>query len=104
MIVRCLVEKKGDQWQAFSLEFGLAVQADTLADAKKKILAMTHTYIFDALFGEDQAHAGELMTRKAHWRVYLRYYFAIVAHALRRSMEEVQLFREPMSLEPKHCS
>lgn len=108
LIVRCLAEQKGDQWQAFSLEFGLAAQADSFAEVKKKLDAMIQGYLSDALVGEDREHAYELMRRKAHWRVFARYHFARVAQALRHSkhsMEEgVRLFSEPMGLEPKPCS
>ena len=74
LLVRCLVERYGNQWQAFSLEFGLAVQSDSMLEAKRRLDAMIESYVTDALTGEDRKHAYELLTRKATWRVYVRYY------------------------------
>lgn len=75
LIIRCLAEKKGDQWQAFSLEFGLAAQADTEAAVKKKLQYMIFSYLYDALVGEDKDHFATLLTRRATASVYLKYYF-----------------------------
>ena len=71
-VIRCVIEKKGNQWQAFSLELGLAAQADTKAEAKQKLESMIYSYIDDAL-GEDREHAYELLSRKGTWRVYFLY-------------------------------
>jgi hypothetical protein len=64
----CIVEPKGAQWQAFSLEFGLAAQADTMQDAKHRLDSMIRAYVSDALVGEDREHAHELLTRRATWQ------------------------------------
>ena len=100
-VVHCLAMLRDGQWQAFSLEYGLAVQADSLAIAKKKLDGMIHSYLYDALFGEDRDHAKELLGRKAHWRVYLRYYLAYLAQFRRRSMT-VELFSESLGT-PELC-
>lgn len=76
LVVRCLIERKGDQWQAFSLEYGLAAQAESSIDAKRKLRDMVEEYLFDALVGEDQAHAVELLSRRATWQVFAKYYYA----------------------------
>ena len=102
LVVRCLATERDGQWQAFSLEFGLAAQADSFPEAKRKLDRMIRSYLYDALSGEDRQHAWELMRRRAHPRIYLLYYFVAAAHALRRCME-VKLFAEPMSLQPKPC-
>jgi len=39
-VIRCLAERRGNQWQAFTLELGLATQADTLPEAKEKLESM----------------------------------------------------------------
>lgn len=75
LIVRCFIERKNDQWQGFTLEFGLAVQADTLHEVKRKLESVVQCYVRDAFVGEDRAHAYDLLVRrKATWQVYLRYY------------------------------
>lgn len=102
-VVRCLVEQKGNQWQAFSLELGLAVQAETQAEAKRKLEAMIHSYIADAVVGEDQGHAYELLSRKGTWRVYLLYQLASLATLIGRGKTHHVAFSELLPLIPKPC-
>jgi len=83
LIVRCVAFKHSDQWQAFSLEFGLAAQADTFPEVKQKLHVMIRDYLDDALIGEDRGHAFELLNRRAAWWVYARYYAAGIINALR---------------------
>jgi hypothetical protein len=101
-VVRCVVEHKAGQWQAFSLELGLAVQADTKAEAKHRLEAMIQSYIEDAI-GEDQAHAYELLSRKATWRVYLLYWLASLAKIIGRGRSHHVAFSESLPLIPKFC-
>jgi hypothetical protein len=102
-VIRCVVERKADQWQAFSLELGLAAQADTKAEAKRKLEAMIQSYIEDAISGEDQAHAYELLSRKATWRVYLLYWLALLAKGVGRGRTHHVAFNESLPLIPKFC-
>jgi hypothetical protein len=76
LFVRCVAERRENYWQAFSIEFGLAVQGDTLPDVKHRLELMINSYVFDALVGEDREHARELLNRKATFGVYAKYYFA----------------------------
>lgn len=106
LLVRCYVERKGDQWQAFSLEFGLAAQADSLPEAKRKLELMIASYVFDALVGEDREHAAELLSRRAGWGAYAKYYFLSSVggiSSLRNRWRDSQAFDEPLPLEPKLC-
>jgi hypothetical protein len=102
LVVRCLIERKGDQWQAFSLEFGLAVQGDSAVEVRRKLESMLECYVRDALVGEDREHAFELLRRKATWRVYFHYYLAWSRSHLTGSSAG-KIYREPLPLEPKHC-
>ena len=106
LVVRCFAERKDGQWQAFTLELGLAAQGDTLAEVKHKLESMLLSYVTDALTGEDREHAYELMTRRATWRVYLTYYllrcFGSIASFWDNSKDRI-FYREPMPLEPKAC-
>ncbi|HWG69584.1 MAG TPA: hypothetical protein VN692_09240 [Steroidobacteraceae bacterium] len=109
MMVRCLAECKDGQWQAFSLEFGLAAQADSFAEAKSKLDGMIQDYLYDAYVGEDREHARELLTRKAPYQVFVRYYFAAfvagAAKIVRRSSsgKRKKIFDEPWSFAPQRC-
>jgi predicted RNase H-like HicB family nuclease len=79
IVIRCLFEKTDSGWQGFTLEYGLAVQGDTLVDAKKRLESIILSYLEDALLGEDRPHAEALLRRRATLRVYFRYH----AHRLR---------------------
>ena len=105
LVVRCLLESSGDQWQAFSLEFGLAAQGASDQEAKRKLESMIEWYVRDALIGEDRAHAYELLVRrKARWPIFLRYYLAWVAsHVVMMGTRFGMIYRESLPLEPRHC-
>ena len=106
LLVRCFAEKKGGQWQAFSLEFGLAVQGDSKAEVKAKLDSVIESYLRDALVGEDREHAYELLSRKATWPVYVKYYLIktilLVTTSTSAGTDRLA-YREPWPLEPRHC-
>jgi hypothetical protein len=101
LTVRCIVEPKDGQWQAFSLEFGLAAQAETREDAKGRLDLMIRSYVHDALVGEDREHAHELLKRRATWSVYFRYYLSCIF--FKAGSRSNQAYRDPLALEPKSC-
>ena len=74
LVIRCLLQQVGSQWQGFSLEFGLAAQGESADEVRRKLESMINSYLCDALTGEDREHAYALLTRKATARVYIRYY------------------------------
>ena len=102
LLVRCFVELKGDQWQGFSLEFGLAAQGDTLAETRRKLELMIEEYVREALT-DDRAHAKALLKRKASWTVYAKFYLYRALSALQREGTGRAVFSEPLALEPRHC-
>jgi hypothetical protein len=105
-VIRIVAEHDGDQWQAFSLEFGLAAQADTFPEVKQKLESMIRSYLLDALEGEDREHAYELLTRKGTWKVYAKYYFCSVTSLLGnisgKSKEHI-IYDKKLPMEPKFC-
>jgi predicted RNase H-like HicB family nuclease len=107
LLVRCLAERRDTQWQAFSLEFGLAAQGESLNEAKQKLDAMISNYIEDALIGQDRENAHILLKRKAHWSVYARYYFASTMfhfQAFGATLKNRQVFNDALRLTPEHCN
>lgn len=74
LILRCYAEKIDDQWSIVCIDICLAAQADTLAQAKKKLEAMILDYVNDAVVGEDKPYAAQLMSRKAPLSQRLKYY------------------------------
>jgi hypothetical protein len=110
LVVHCLVERTGDQWQAFSIEFGLAAQADTHLDASRKLEDMVRSYVYDALVGEDREHASKLLARKATFEVRAKYYWTLFLKALGRlfgkSGDEPAsrgTYERPLPLTPTVC-
>jgi hypothetical protein len=101
LTVRCIVEPKNGQWQAFSLEFGLAAQADSMEDARHSLDLMIRSYVHDALVGEDREHAHELLSRRATWSVYFRYYFACIFSKV--GARSNHAYHDPLALEPEAC-
>jgi hypothetical protein len=103
-VIRVVAERKADYWQAFTLELGLAAQAESLPEVKHKLESMIRSYLFDALEGEDTEYAYELLTRKATWKVYAKYHFCYliwkVGHLLGKSKNYV-IYNRLLPLEPK---
>jgi hypothetical protein len=102
LIVRCFAERKGDQWQAFSLEFGLAAQADSSAEVQAKLMHMIASYILEAST-EDRAHAKALLARKGTWQVYLKFHWYRFLSLLSYARGTFTVFDELLPLEPKIC-
>lgn len=104
LVVRCFAEQSGNQWQAFSLEFGLAAQAESLAAVKVKLEGQIEDYLRDALCGQDREYAPQLLSRRAPIFVYAKYYlFAIRERLLRLAPDHDHvIFAEPMCLAPLH--
>jgi len=108
LVVHCLIEGHASHWEAHSLEFGLSAQAESMEEAKRKLNAMISSYLFDALVGEDQAYAEELLNRRATFKTYIRYYTIIVTNLLRRLTQrdndkDHEIYRNPVPLAPVGC-
>lgn len=104
LVLRCYAEFKGGQWQAFCLEFDLAVQGDSFEQVRQKMDAMLTEYVFDALAGEDREFAHQFMTRRAplyHWVKFYSLAFAFRFLHLKDGLHK--LFREPIRLAPIHA-
>jgi hypothetical protein len=107
ILVRCLIEHKGKVWQAFSLEFGLAVQGESEKEVRHRLETVINSYIYDALVGEDREHAEELMSRRATGVVYLKYFFQKIVAKFRSNhhgWHDGEAYRESLALEPRLCS
>lgn len=101
LVLRGYAEKVDDQWQIFCVDLNLAAQADTFDDARNKLESMVVEYVYDALVGEDKAHAAELLSRKAPMGFWLKYYYIkAICHvgALKNGLK--CLFDLPLPMEP----
>ena len=77
LIIRCFAERKDGVWQAFCLNFDLAVQGESFVEVKEKIGDMIADYVFDALAGEDMAYAPQLLKRSAPLFLWAKYYSTV---------------------------
>lgn len=103
ILIRCFAEKIDGQWQAFSLEFGLAAQGASLSEVRRKIEAMIVDYFNEAVT-EDREYAGQLLRRRAPVSIYVKYYKTMLANRLRRPNSKKKIFQEPWPVHlDKHC-
>lgn len=108
LVVRCYAKPEGDAWVAVCVDFSLAAQGDTYQEARSKLDAQIHEYVFDALAGEDRAHAEYLLTRKAPLRFRLRYAMISTLNAAARlfgsaARPKPVRFKETLPLVPSLC-
>jgi hypothetical protein len=103
LVLRCYAERVGNQWQAFCLDFCLAVQADSVAEAEKKLVSMIGEYVYDALAGQDKESAANLLQRRAPLKYWLKYYWYLLLYRTGILGNEMKrLFSPPMPLEPRN--
>lgn len=104
LIARCMAWRQSDgQWVAVCIDYSLAAQGDTLAEAKSRLHSQIESYVRDALT-VDAAHADQLLTRKAPAIDLVRYnvwrLLSGCARAIKRahSMAERLAYVEPLPL------
>jgi len=107
LLMRCFAERIDGQWQAFCVDLNLAAQADSVAEVKAKLDSMIESYLFDALSGDDQEHAGDLLNRRAPVDIMVRYYwtklrvrFAAIKH---RASKNAKAYQKSLPLTVAHC-
>lgn len=104
LVLKCYAERKGDQWIAVCLDFDLAVQGDSAKEVRSKMHEMIVEYVGDALVGEDREYAGQLLSRRAPLRLYLKWHTMKIVSGLRRTAGSIrngfELFKETLPLKP----
>jgi len=83
LLLRCYAKRSGSLWLAFCLDFALGVQADTLADAQRKLENQIRDHLHAALNCGERDTAQYLLTRRAPLSFWLEYWYARIAAALR---------------------
>lgn len=100
LILRCYAENSDGQWQAFCLDLDLAAQGESLGEVRDTLHAMIVEYVFDAVAGEDQEHAAYLLTRRAPFSVWARYYLYCALARVGRVRQGLTHFIERLPLSP----
>jgi len=98
LIIKCYAEHENGVWVALCLDFNLAAQSDSFEDAKVKLEAMIKEYVYDALVGEDQIYASQLLSRRAPLSAWLKYYVMKFTNMTGHSANHI--FDETMPLKP----
>tara|TARA_R110001583_G_scaffold134993_1_gene286769 strand:- start:805 stop:1131 length:327 start_codon:yes stop_codon:yes gene_type:complete len=99
LVLRCMAERKAEYWQAFCLDLNLAVQGDSFEDVRSKLHDQIGEYLYDALEGEDQQYAAQLLSRKSPLSIRARYRvnkFFSHLHSAKNGVH--QFFKETMPL------
>jgi hypothetical protein len=73
LILRCYAKQEKGLWVAVCLGFTLAVQAETLPDAKRKLEEQIELYVSEAL--NDKEYGSQLLSKSAPLSSWLEYYF-----------------------------
>ncbi len=103
MVLRCYAEEIDGQWQAFCIDLNLAAQADTFEDARVSLHSMIGSYVYDAIEGEDQDYADQLLTRRAPISLRLRYHYRKLQHSANWAKKGIHcLFTERLPLRLNH--
>ena len=79
LIIRCYVKQTGSYWVGVCVDLCLAVQADSIDEAKRKLEAQIVSYVEEALT-VDRAFAAELLSRKAPLLQRIEYALIVAAH------------------------
>lgn len=74
LLIRVYAEQEGKQWSLVTLDFGLAAQAETFAEAKNLLEIQIREYLQDALVGQDREYAEQLLSRRAPAVYWIKYY------------------------------
>ena len=100
LFVRVYGERQHDQWTLMCLDFSLAVQAETLPDAKAKLDQQIRMYLVDALVGQDREHAEDLLCRRAPLQYWLKFYWHYTMMKFREARRTRLAERETLPMVP----
>jgi predicted RNase H-like HicB family nuclease len=101
MLLRCYAEREDNQWVVVCIDLNLAAQADTFAEAKRKLHHQIEWYVYDAMRGPDKDHVADLMSRRAPLPLLMRYHFAAALSHIRAMREQFRSFCDFLPLSPQ---
>ena len=103
LILRCYAEKKGPVWQAFCLDLNLAAQDSSFIQVRNRLHQQIESYVEDAVTGEDVAYADQLLSRKAPWLCWVKYYYLSAVYGAGVAKNSIkQLFVEVIPVHLGH--
>ena len=100
-VIHCFAERLPDgQWQAFSIQFGLAAQGDSWHEVRAKLLQMIQDYLEEAISGVDSEFRRQLLSRKATLRIRAKYLAIRILGSLRTRRRKTlfdEWFEDPIA-------
>jgi predicted RNase H-like HicB family nuclease len=76
-------------WAAYCLDFTLYAVGDTPEEAMTKLRVIVDEYLVDALIGDDQPYAKELLNRRAPWTEWALVYWLSFLQHCRKAKDRV---------------
>lgn len=101
MNIKGMIAYNGKIWVAMSLEFGLAAQASNEKEAKQKLHNQIQEY-FDEANGQDKAFQKQLLSRRAPFSWYVKYYWLMLKKLFKQNGRSF-LFSESTSDHISHA-
>ena len=74
LVLRCMARRQKSRWVGVCLDLNLGAEAHSLEELKTKMDQFILSYIETVLDTDDRASISELISRKAPWKDWLRYY------------------------------
>lgn len=99
---RCFVQRDGEVFVAVCIDLSLAVQADTLQEAREKLDALIHEYLHSA-FTHHREHLADLLFRPAPLGQVARYHYLGAMQTLRRLMGRFPERKDALSFKEPAC-
>lgn len=101
LLLRCLVQRDGAVWTAICLDFDLAAQGDNAEEAMTHLASQINSYLIDALAGQDKAHAGYLLSRRAPLPVYAKWFFCRAVNHIDHVWRGAKAFCTVIPMQPQ---
>ena len=101
LVVRCWTGKRDQLWLACCIDFNLAAQADSRAEAKRKLNSQILEYIEEAVT-VDSDHADSLLHRSAPWYEVVQWEFRYALQQFRkhRNAARGEPYKSPLPMVP----
>ncbi len=102
LVVRCLLRRDGDQWVALCVDFDLAAQGSTRAEAKQHLAAQIVDYVMQAQT-VDKAHGARLLRRKAPLKYRALFHWLTMVDHWNNAKKRGKAYFQPLPLVPAAC-
>jgi len=101
LVLRCMAHRQKGRWVGVCLDLNLGAEADSLEELKSKMDEFVSSYIATVLDTDDRASVSDLISRKAPWKDWLKYY-ALRLHLFVRKLPDRLIFKEYIPFELSH--